>query len=188
MLGFPNRGLVVGIMVALAGVAAGCGGGSSPSTQTTGAVAGTKKSPAAPSTMFGTAKVAGLGTVVVDGRGRTVYILTTGGHANVPCTDTSGCTKVWPDLPLPSGTSAAKAGMGIKPSLLQAKKLSDGNTYPTYNRWLIYEYTGDSSAGQANGEGINSFGGTWYALSPSGQPIKSKSGGSGGSGVGGGGY
>jgi hypothetical protein len=54
----------------------------------------------------------------------------------------------------------------------------------------MYEYTGDSGSGQANGEGIKSFGGTWYVLNPSGQPVKSKSGGSsnsGGSG-GGGGY
>jgi hypothetical protein len=80
--------------------------------------------------------------------------------------------------------------MGIKASLLGTKKLSDGETYPTYNGWLMYEYTGDSGSGQANGEGIKSFGGTWYVLNPSGQPVKSKSGGSsnsGGSG-GGGGY
>jgi predicted lipoprotein with Yx(FWY)xxD motif len=158
--------------------------------QTTSGVAGAKHSSATPSTMFSTAKVSGVGTVLVDGRGRTVYILTTGGHTNVPCTDSSGCTKLWPDLPLSSGTSKAKAGMGIKASLLGTKKLSDGETYPTYNGWLMYEYTGDSGSGQANGEGIKSFGGTWYVLNPSGQPVKSKSGGSsnsGGSG-GGGGY
>jgi predicted lipoprotein with Yx(FWY)xxD motif len=190
MLGFPNRGLVVGVMVVLIGLVAGCGGGSSHSTQTNGGVAGTKKSSAMPSAMFSTAKVAGVGTVLVDGQGRTVYILTTGGHTNVPCTDSSGCTKLWPDLPLPSGTSAAKAGMGVKPSLLGTKKLSDGETYPTYSGWLMYEYTGDSGPGQANGEGIKSFGGTWYVLSPSGQPIKSASGGSSNSGGagGGGGY
>jgi predicted lipoprotein with Yx(FWY)xxD motif len=189
MLGFPNRGLVVGALVALTGVAAGCGGGSSQSMQTTGGVAGAQKS-AAPSTMFRTAKVTGAGTVLVDARGRTVYILTTGGHTNVPCTDASGCTKVWPDVPLPGGTSAAKAGTGIKASLLGTKKLSDGQTYPTFNGWLMYEYTGDSGPGQANGQGIKSFGGTWYVLSPSGQPVKSKSGGSGNSGGsgGGGGY
>lgn len=187
MLGFLNRGLVVGVMVVLMGLVASCGGGSSHST---GGVAGAQKSAASPSTMFSTAKVAGVGSVLVDGRGRTVYILTTGGHTNVPCTDSSGCTKVWPDLPLPSGTSAAKAGMGAKASLLGTKKLSDGQTYPTYNGWLVYEYTGDSGSGQANGEGIKTFGGTWYVLSPSGQPVKSKSGGSSnssGSG-GGGGY
>jgi predicted lipoprotein with Yx(FWY)xxD motif len=184
MLGFPNRGLVVGVMVVLAGLVAGCGGGSPSST---GGVQGATKTKSAGSA-FSTAKVSGVGTVLVDGQGRTVYILTSSGQKNVPCTDASGCTKVWPDLPLPSGKSAAKAGMGLKASLLGTRKLSDGETYPTYNGYLMYEYTGDSGPGQANGEGIKSFGGIWYALTPSGQPVKSKSGGSGGGSGGGGGY
>jgi predicted lipoprotein with Yx(FWY)xxD motif len=187
MLGIPRRGLVVGVMVVLTGLVAGCGGGSSHST--TGGVKGASKSGGEPSTLFSTAKVAGVGTVLVDGNGRTVYILTSASQKNVPCTDSSGCTKVWPDLPLPEGMSAAKAGMGAKASLLGTKKLSDGETYPTYNGWLVYEYTGDSGPGQANGQGIKSFGGTWYVVNPAGQPI-TKSGGSGDSGNsgGGGGY
>ncbi len=167
-------------------VLAACGSKSSSSMS--GGVAGAHKTIGMPSTMFSAAKVPGLGTVLVDGRGRTVYILTTGDHTNVPCTDSSGCTKVWPDLPLPSGMHAAKAGTGLQGSLLGTKKLSDGKTYPTYNGWLMYEYTGDSGAGQANGEGIKSFGGIWYALNPAGQPVKSKSGGSGSSSGGSSGY
>lgn len=180
MLGFPHRGLVVGVMVVSTGLAAGCGGGSS--SPATGTVAGAQESSSTPSTMFGTAKVSGLGTVLVDGSGKTVYILTSSSQKNVPCTDSSGCTKVWPDLPLPSGMSAAKAEMGAQASLLGTKKLSDGETYPTYNGWLVYEYTGDSSPGQANGQGIKSFGGIWYVLNASGDPITSSSGGSSGAG------
>jgi hypothetical protein len=52
------------------------------------------------------------------------------------------------------------------------------DTYPTYNGWLMYEYVGDSAPGQANGEGIHSFGGTWYALNPAGNPITSSNSGS----------
>lgn len=121
--------------------------------------------------MFGTAQVSGLGTVVVDGHGKTVYILTADGHSNGPCSDSTGCTKVWPDLPLPDGVTSAKAGSGLQASLLGTTKLSDGETYPTYNGWLMYEYVGDSGPGQANGQGIQSFGGTWYALSASGAPV-----------------
>ena len=116
--------------------------------------------------------------MLVDGKGRTVYILTKAGTKNVPCTDASGCTDVWPDLSLPDGTSVATAGMGAKASLLGTQN-ANGETYPTYNGYLLYEYGGDGDAGQANGEGIKSFGGTWYALSPSGDPVK-KSSGSGG--------
>jgi predicted lipoprotein with Yx(FWY)xxD motif len=121
--------------------------------------------------MFGLANVPGVGMVVVDGRGRTVYLLTSGDHTNVPCDDASGCTKVWPDLPLPQGTSSATAGSGLQASLLSTMKLSDGQTYPTYNGWLMYEYVGDAGSGQAHGQGIQSFGGTWYAISPAGMAV-----------------
>ena len=169
--------LVVTGMLGVAGLLAGCGGGSTTSAPTTTSSAG---SGAKPSTSFSTAKVSGVGTVVVDGRGRTVYILTADGKTNAPCTDASGCTKLWPDLPLPDGVAAAKGEMGIDASLLSTKKLSDGETYPAYHGWLMYEYSGDSGPGQSSGQGITSFGGTWYALMPSGNPVTSSGGGGGG--------
>jgi hypothetical protein len=55
--------------------------------------------------------------------------------------------------------------------MLASKKLSDGETYPTYNGWLMYEFKNDSGPGQAHGEGIKSFGGTWYALDSSGNLV-----------------
>lgn len=62
------------------------------------------------------------------------------------------------------------AGTGVKASLLGTKKLSDGKTYPTYNGWLMYEYAGDPGPGQAKGQRIKSFSGTWYVLNASGTP------------------
>lgn len=112
---------------------------------------------------------------MVDGRGRTVYILTAPGTKNVSCTDGTGCTAIWPDLPLPDGVSSAKAGAGLQSSLMGAKKESDGETYPTYNGYLMYEYAADSGPGDAKGQGIKSFGGTWWVLSPSGKPITTAS-------------
>jgi predicted lipoprotein with Yx(FWY)xxD motif len=173
------KALVVGGMLGVAALLAGCGGGSQSPAATTTSSPG---SAAKPSTSFSTANVSGVGTVVVDGSGRTVYILTSGGQTNVPCTAASGCTGLWPTLPLPSGVTAAKAGTGVKASLLGTKKLSDGKTYPTYNGWLVYEYSGDSGPGQAKGQGIKSFGGTWYALDASGNPVTSSSGSGGGGG------
>ncbi|HET8751958.1 MAG TPA: hypothetical protein VFM43_05480 [Gaiellaceae bacterium] len=179
MIRFPNKAaLVAAGAVGTAAALAGCGGGSSKPTTSTSAPG----SAATPATQFSVANVSGVGNVVVDGKGRTVYILTSGDHTNVPCTDASGCTKLWPDLPLSSGMSAAKAGSGLDASLLSTKKLSDGETYPTYHGWLMYEYSGDSASGQANGQGIKSFGGTWYVLNASGNPVTSGSGGSGGGG------
>ncbi len=172
----PKKGLVVGGMLGVAALLAGCGGGSQKPTTTTGSPGSAAK----PSTSFSTANVSGVGTVVVDASGRTVYILTSGGQTNVPCTDASGCTGLWHNLPLPSGMAAAKAGTGVKASLLGTEKLSDGKTYPTYHGWLMYEYSGDSGPGKANGQGIKSFGGTWYVLNASGDPVTSGGGGGGG--------
>jgi len=166
----PKQVLVVGGMLGVVVLLAACGGGSKSAAPTTTSSAG---SGAKPSTSFSTANVSGVGTVVVDGRGKTVYILTSDGHTNTPCSDASGCTGLWPDLPLPNGTAAAKAGMGIDASLLSTKKLSDGETYPTYHGWLMHEYSGDSGPRQSNGQGIKSFGGTWYALNASGNPVTS---------------
>jgi predicted lipoprotein with Yx(FWY)xxD motif len=184
MLGIPIRGLVVGVIVVASGLVAGCGGGSSKAPATTSTSTGSSHSSSDPGTKFSTASVSGLGTGLVEAKGRTVYILTSGSKKNVPCTDASGCTAVWPDLPLPDGTSSATAGKGVDASLLGTMKESDGETYPTYNGYLMYEYASDSGPGQANGQGIVSFGGTWYVLNASGQPITSggSSGGGGGNG------
>jgi predicted lipoprotein with Yx(FWY)xxD motif len=110
--------------------------------------------------------------VLVDGSGKTVYLLTADDKTNVTCDDASGCTKVWPDLPLPDGVTAAKAGAGVNASLLGTMKLSDGETYPTYGGWLLYEYTGDAGPGQAHGQKIKSFGGTWYTIGTDGKPVE----------------
>lgn len=166
MSGYPNKILIGASAATAAAILAGCGGGSSSTP------AASSSSSANPATKFSTANISGLGSVVVDGRGRTVYILTSGGHTNVPCTASNGCTKLWPTLPLPAGTSAT-AGTGVKASLLGTKKLSDGKSYPTYNGWLIYEYAGDPGPDQAKGQRIKSFGGTWYVLSASGTPVTS---------------
>jgi predicted lipoprotein with Yx(FWY)xxD motif len=35
-----------------------------------------------------------------------------------------------------------------------------------YEGNLLYTFSGDTAAGQAQGEGIQSFGGTWYVVTP----------------------
>ncbi|GEM_PF-387658 len=176
-----NRGRGWAVAAALAVVAAvvlaacGSSGSKSASSSASTTAPGGTPTTVAPSETFSTASVQGLGTVVVDGNGRTVYVLTADGKTNVNCDDASGCTKVWPDLPLPDGVSGAKAGMGIQSSLLGTKKLSDGETYPTYHGWLMYEFAGDGGPGQGKGQGIKSFGGTWYALTAAGDLVNSSS-------------
>jgi predicted lipoprotein with Yx(FWY)xxD motif len=118
--------------------------------------------------------VAGVGTVLVDGNGQTLYMLTSEKGGKITCTDDNGCTKVWPDTELPKGATSATAGSGIQTSLLGTVKNSAGELYVTYHGWPLYTYTGDNGTGQANGEAITAFGGTWYVLSAaSGNPVTS---------------
>jgi predicted lipoprotein with Yx(FWY)xxD motif len=91
------------------------------------------------------------------------------------------CATNWPPL-----TTSGKpvAGAGAKASLLGRTMRSDGRMQVTYNRHPLYRFAQDSRAGQTNGEGINAFGGHWYAVSPAGTKVMSP----GGGGYGGGGY
>lgn len=148
---------------------AACGGGASATTTTT-----TTQPSVSPSTSFSTASVPGIGTVLVDGSGRTVYELSSASTKNLPCTASTGCASVWTPLPLPSGTSSATASGGANSSLL-ATTSSGGATYPTYNGFVLYEFTGDTGPGQAGGQGISSFGGTWHVLDAAGLQITSAS-------------
>lgn len=117
------------------------------------------------------ANVSGVGTVLVNGNGQTLYILTSEAGGKITCTDASGCTKVWPDTELPSGMSAGVAGSGIQASLFSTVRSSDGSLYLTYAGYPLYTYSGDNAIGTANGQNITSFGGTWEAMNPNGTPV-----------------
>lgn len=156
--------------------AAACGSASSGTAASSGGSQSAGTSPSAsssPAVTVSVKNVAGVGAVLVNGKGQTLYMLTSEKGGKITCTDDNGCTKVWPDTELPKGAISAAAGRGIQASLLGTVKNSAGERYVTYHGWPLYTYTGDNGPGQANGEGITAFGGTWYALSTSGNPVTS---------------
>jgi predicted lipoprotein with Yx(FWY)xxD motif len=157
------------ITVAACGSSAttGSGSGSSPGAGSTGS-AGTSSSSA---TSLSTKSVSGVGTVLVDGQGKTLYLLTSEKGGKVTCTASTGCTKFWPEITLPQGTTAATAGTGAQSSLLGTVKDANGKLAVTYNGWPVYTFVGDSGPGVAHGQGQTSFGGTWYVLNASGNPV-----------------
>jgi predicted lipoprotein with Yx(FWY)xxD motif len=187
----PARQLLYGSLVLGAVAAASACGSTSSSTAASpgnSQPAGTS-SPASssPTVTISAKSVAGVGTVLVNSKGQTLYMLTSEKGGKITCTDDNGCTKLWPDTELPKGTISATAGSGIQTSLLGTVKNSAGDSYVTYHGWPLYTYSGDNGPGQASGEGITSFGGTWYVLSTSGNPVTSSHSQS-GSGSGGNGY
>ncbi len=157
------------ITVAACGASAGTAtpSGSSPGSASTGS-AGTS----ATSVVTVSAKsVPGVGTVLVNRQGQTLYLLSSEKGGKITCIGSSGCTKVWPEITLPKGETAAKAGSGVQSALLGSVKDASGNLEATYNGWPVYTYAGDSGPGVAHGQGVTSFGGTWYALNTSGDPV-----------------
>jgi predicted lipoprotein with Yx(FWY)xxD motif len=155
-------------------VLAACGSSGSGSAATGGSSSSSQTSASGASNAAITvaaASVPGMGTVLVNGNGRTLYLLTSEKGGTLTCTDDNGCTKVWPDTELPSGTTQPIAGSGIDASKLSTIKAASGNLYITYAGWPLYTYSGDTGPGQAKGQGIVSFGGTWWVLSPAGTPM-----------------
>ena len=143
---------------------AGTGSTSSPSSATSSSPAANADA----AITVATASIPGVGTVLVNGNGQTLYLLSSEKGGNLTCTDANGCTKVWPDTELPSGKTAGIAGAGVQASLLSTVKTADGKLYLTYNTFPLYTFTGDTKTGTAAGQGIISFGGTWSAITPAG--------------------
>ena len=133
---------------------AACGGSSSSSSsKSTTTKKSTGTAAAAGTAVVKTAKSATLGTIVVDSTGKTVYTLTNGSQ-QVACS--GACLQVWPAVSLPAGTTKA-TGSGVK-------NVAAMGTQVTINGAPVYTFSGDASAGSTNGEGINSFGGTWHVV------------------------
>jgi predicted lipoprotein with Yx(FWY)xxD motif len=154
----------------------GSGSGSAGSGPSSSSSQGAAAAGAAnPAITVAAASVPGVGMVLVNGDGKTLYMLTSEKGGALTCTDDNGCTKVWPDTELPSGTTSPIAGNGIQASMLSTVKGPSGALYITYAGWPLYTYSGDTAPGQTRGQGIVSFGGTWEALTPAGTPVATTS-------------
>jgi predicted lipoprotein with Yx(FWY)xxD motif len=107
----------------------------------------------------------GLGKILVDSRGRTVYLFLQDSGTGSTCF--GECASVWPPV-------RAKVGTTARP---------DGEPQVTYNGHPLYFFAGDQNPGDTNGQGLSTFGAKWYVLSPAGNQITrqpSSSGGNGG--------
>lgn len=156
------------------------------STVTPGA--GTTHTPATtPGGILGVATTA-LGPVLVDHAGLTVYLLTadTPGHSSC----SAQCLLAWPLVPAPADSDSTSVP-GVRAELA-ATKATNGTSILTAGGWPLYTFVKDKAPGDVMGQGVKTFGGTWYAVSPSGvavtapapSPTTDTSGGWGGGGYG----
>jgi predicted lipoprotein with Yx(FWY)xxD motif len=110
-----------------------------------------------------------LGRVLVDSRGRTLYLFEKDKNGKSACT--ASCAAAWP--PLIAG-GKPRAGAGVTSSLLGETKRADGRMQVTYDHHPLYLFVKDTKAGQTTGENVDAFGAEWYALSPAGATVEPK--------------
>lgn len=166
-------------MAAIALAVAGCGGssggqggspdggGATPSTAAASAPA-----PAAPAgNGSGAASIglanSNLGRILVNSKGQTLYLFEADKGTASTCS--GACATAWPPV-ITNGSPIA--GAGVSGAKLGTTRRSDGTTEVTYNGHPLYTFLGDSSPGEATGEGNQGFGAEWYVVSPAGKKIE----------------
>src|ERR1700721_2070177 len=129
--------IVGGLALSPLAVAACGGGGATAST--------TPPKVSTPPPSVGTAST-GLGTILVDSQGRTLYLFTHDSGSTSTCT--GACAAAWPPLVT---NGAPTATTGAMASLLGTTKRADGTTQVTYNGHPLYRFGKEAGPGQPTG-------------------------------------
>src|SRR6476646_10065324 len=107
---------------------AGCGGGSSGGSAS---AAATTSTPSGGSATVDSASVGGLGTVLVDSQGRTLYLFQKDSGGKSACS--GACATAWPPL---RASGKPTVGSGAKASLVRAA----AHSQVTYNNHPLYTF------------------------------------------------
>ena len=169
--------LAIAILPVLAVGLAACG--SSNNSSDPGSTAAASTAGAGGKTVA-TKSITGVGDVLVDSTGATLYTNDMDSGSNVACTNQ--CLTEWLPLTAPSGGSPTSSDSVVQ-SKLGTMKRPDGTSQVTLSGKPLYSFVEDSP-GQATGDGFSdSFGGTnfvWTAATTAGNPAGASSAGSGG--------
>jgi predicted lipoprotein with Yx(FWY)xxD motif len=164
----PVARLATGVSGAAAVVvlAAACssGGGSSSSAPASPAASGASGSGSGATVI--TTATSSVGTFLIDGSGRAVYLWVKDTGDASACS--GACAGAWPPVTA-AGTVTASGSASA--SDLGTITRSDGTKQVTYDGHPLYYYAGDSGSGMASGQGSDSFGAKWWLVSPSGSDV-----------------
>jgi predicted lipoprotein with Yx(FWY)xxD motif len=161
---WPVKKILVFTIIPVALLAAACGS----SSNTSSTASSSKPSTSSGGVSLSTRSIKGLGTVLVNSQGRTLYTFAPDKASKVTCT--SACAVVWPPLKIGAGDKAAVSG-GVKASLVSSLPDPSGGRVVTYNGWPLYLYQVDQIAGTDHGQALDSSGGLWYVITPAGTQI-----------------
>jgi predicted lipoprotein with Yx(FWY)xxD motif len=106
-----------------------------------------------------------IGTTLVDGRGHTLYMFKRDRLNKSNCS--GPCLTIWPAVTASHTPHAVGGALSAKVGTIRAH----GGRQVTYAGHPLYYYVGDRKPGDVLGQGLNQFGGEWYALRPSGRVI-----------------
>jgi predicted lipoprotein with Yx(FWY)xxD motif len=161
--------LVLPTAAAAAAVVAACSSSGTPSG--TSSSGGSSAHVAAAAAGLKTVQVGGV-TVLTNAKGLTLYSFAPDTSTTSKCNGT--CAQNWP--PVKPATAS-----GVKGAFATIKR-SDGSAQLTFHGHPLYTFVGDKSPGQANGNGINAFGGLWHEAPASGGAAPASNSSSGGGG------
>jgi predicted lipoprotein with Yx(FWY)xxD motif len=100
-------------------------------------------------------------TIIVNSSGRTLYELKPETTNHLLC-KTASCFKIWRPVKVSSGKVKLAEASGIKGRLGILHR--DGFFQVTLAGDPLYTFAFDTANGQAGGQGIHSFGGTWHVV------------------------
>ena len=112
-------------------------------------------------------KTSSLGTFLVDGNGRALYLWDAYHGSKSTCS--GACAQAW--LPL-TATGMFKVNGAVKALLLGTTMRADGSREVTYAGHPLYTFAGDTQAGQTTGQGSNGFGAPWWVVTPAGKALQ----------------
>jgi predicted lipoprotein with Yx(FWY)xxD motif len=109
---------------------------------------------------------ASLGKILVDSKGRTLYLFKKDTGTKSTCF--GACATNWPPERV---TRKPTVSSGLTASKAATTQRADGKPEVTYNGHPLYLFVGDKKPGDTNGQGVNAFGGSWFAVSPAGAQV-----------------
>lgn len=155
-----RRWALLVLPAAAAGLAtlAACGSSGTSSSSSSGSTPAASTSAAAAAAGLKTATVGGV-TVLTNAHGFTLYSFAPDTSTKSACN--GACATQWPPVKAPANASAVKAPFAMITR-------TTGSTQITFHGRPLYTFVGDKAAGQANGNGLNAFGGLWHEAPASG--------------------
>src|SRR3954447_7109985 len=107
------------------------------------------------------------GTILVDGRGHTLYAFTTDGRGPSACF--GDCAHAWPPF---YATGRLRARGGARAKLLGSVLRGKKHHQVTYRGRPLYYYRGETQPDQILCQNVSEFGGDWLIVAPNGKLVR----------------